>query len=167
MGKDVAGFEGGGDLLGSSTVVGLFYGDVAAGVSAYEGSPPIPGVVRVTEIGWRVGRLSSGTGMHRLQLGVASDVPATAGEMDAAEQLFPHASSEVGGESELRMYSIYASFRFSLDRLLFLNGRRIVGRFESGAASGNGDFYVYLIVHRVDGVGHRIESFLAGGGSIW
>ena len=149
-------------LRGSSTVIGLHWQSVAAGVSGFVGSLPIAGKVRLEQLYWVQAQSADPEDPHRLQIGLGSDVPTTQAELDAAEPMFPQASQLFATRYSLLMCSVRRQLVLPVSTIVKMNGRRFVAGFYNGAA-GVTDVYVALVVHRVvGGAGGGDPSFLMG-----
>lgn len=149
-------------VLSSSTIVGLHWQSVAAAGSGFAGSAPIEGVVELEGLVFSVQKVPAGEDPHRFQIAVASDVPASQGDVDAGDQLFPRASQAVDSRFDVIVAWGDAGFFLPVGTIVGLYGRRFVGRWYNGATAA-ADAYVGLVVHGV--YGGRLGgygSFLSG-----
>lgn len=143
--------EGAVGLRSTSTIVGLHFQSVSPSAMAFAGSAPIAGKVQLEGIIAVVDIVSAGEDPHRVQLALASDVPTTQAELDAAEQMFPRASQASDSRFSFIVSGKGGQAFFPIGTALVLNGRRIVGGFYNGHATSPEDVYVGLILHRVTG----------------
>lgn len=156
--------RGRGEAVGwrsSSTIVGLHWESVAAGGTAFVGSAPVAGKVRLEGVLLSVDRGPVAEDPHRVQLAVATDVPGSQDELDAAEQIFPRASQAVASRFAVVLPSAVGALFVPVGGVVGLHGRRFVGGFYNGDARSI-DVYVGLVVHRVSG-----GAFLGRFGFLW
>lgn len=145
----------------SSTIVGLHWQSVAAGSTSFVGSSPITDKVRLEGILFLIDRGPMAEDPHRIQLGVATDVPTTQAEMDAAGQVFPRGSQAVESRFSIPWAAASGAVFVPLGGVIALHGRRFVGGFYNGDSRAI-DAYVGLVVHRVSG-----GAFVGRFGFLW
>ncbi len=149
-------------ILSSSTIVGLHWQSVAAGASGYAASAPIEGKLELEGILITPAGIPALEDPHRFQLAVASDLPSTQAEIDAADQLFPRASQAAASRFDLVIPWGSAGLFLPVGSVLVIAGRRIVGRWYNGATS-TADAYIALVVHDLSGGEHTTHAaFLSG-----
>lgn len=149
-------------ILSSSTIVGLHWQSVAPGTSGYAASAPIEGKLELEGVLIAPQGIPADADPHRFQLAVASDLPSTQAEIDAADQLFPRASQAIATRYCLIIPWGSAGLFLPVGSVLAPAGRRIVGRWYNGATS-TADAYISLVVHGLSGGEHTTHAaFLSG-----
>lgn len=147
----------------SSTVVGLHFASIGAATLGFGGSAPIAGKVQLEGIIFMAGSSAPAEDPHRFQMALASDVPASAADLDAAEQMFPRISQLVATRNFIILDLGSLSFWLPVTTVLAMNGRRLVGGFYNGHAANAMDGYVGFVMHRVyGGASSGDPAFLSG-----
>lgn len=150
-------------LRASSTLVGLGFGAIAQTATGLAGSAPIAGKVQLEGIWIVSGVLPVAGGLHRLQLAIDSEVPSTAGDVDAGEQLFTRANTIAGELSTIDFGGLGQDMWLPLTTVVAMNGRRFIGRIVNQSTAAAGGFYVGLVMHRVyGGASSGDPAFLSG-----
>lgn len=149
-------------LRGTGTIVGMYFSVVAHNATGFAGTVPIPGKIELVWVRFDTRGPADFDDFVRFQLAIANEIPASQGELDQADQLFPNATSRPGTESSLLYTLPYFTVPLPVGAILAMNGRRFVGGFYNPYATSSEAHAVLGIRGVLGGEARAGVSFLSG-----
>jgi hypothetical protein len=139
-------------ILGSGTILGLYFNNCVLGVTRYVAGPPFAGAWLLKSFDWQLATASSTDNLHGLQLAMGMELPPSIAEMERMEPVFPMAWAKQAGVLGLRMYPPWAPFQLHVERALVFNGRRLIAGMQNYGTSGK-DGYLALVFEELTPAG--------------
>lgn len=137
-------------LRSTSTIVGMWFNSVTALGDGFSSTDPISGKVQLEGLFVSMGGSTGASLSHRLTLAIRSEQATSQNEIEVSELVFPRAGGGVIRVGRLAFPGPAGQFFIPLNTVLAINGRRLVGMWENGDSVVQ-DFYVGLVLHRVEG----------------
>lgn len=143
-------------IEGSGDLVQLWYPNLASGAVGFSGTTPQGDWVWLDWLSFYVNRTPVAGMQHWCQLALATEIPTTESELNAAEQIFPYSLCRSDSRSAIPVGGGEPGAVLSIGRALATRGRRIVGGFWNVSAAA-GEFSVRMGIHDVSVVVKKTE----------